>query len=380
MTGVYDAPSTDGESGAKVSRRAAVLGAAATAVLGAAVGGGMVAIGKCDCGSDASGSSSPQSSDEIDNRTVSARAFEAVVWGMPAVNFDRMLQAAIGIGAGANQVVYWSRLVDWHNQTLTPNPNAIYLMPFYDTTDGPMVLDIPPAAGDSTITGSIDSAWQTPLADVGPAGTDKGAGGRYLILPPGYNDLIPDGFIALRSETKTGFALLRSNLKSGTDAHIAAAVDYGKRVGFYRLDAASAPPATKFVDASGKDFDSTIPYNRDFFTALNRQIQAEAWLPRDMAMIDQLASLGIRKGAAFQPDADTGKRLDSAAATAKQWLEHQYVKSFTPPYFNGAHWAVPGNKELITALEDGFSDPSNYPVDARGLVYSYAFFSSKTYG
>ncbi len=30
----------------------------------------------------------------------------------------------------SNQVVYWSRLPDWKNQTLTPNPDVIYLMSF----------------------------------------------------------------------------------------------------------------------------------------------------------------------------------------------------------------------------------------------------------
>ena len=34
----------------------------------------------------------------------------------------------------------------WKNQTLTPNPDTIYLNPFYNTKDvGPMVLEIPPA-------------------------------------------------------------------------------------------------------------------------------------------------------------------------------------------------------------------------------------------
>src|SRR5215470_10885745 len=64
-------------------------------------------------------------------------AIEAVIWGMPAVNFDRMLQAAIASGAAANQMVYWSRPVNWKDQTLTPNPDTIYFNPFYDTTNGP---------------------------------------------------------------------------------------------------------------------------------------------------------------------------------------------------------------------------------------------------
>src|SRR3712207_8614443 len=44
---------------------------------------------------------------------------------------------------------------DWKNQTLTPNPSTIYLMPFISTKGaGPMVLEIPPASGGE-ITGTI---------------------------------------------------------------------------------------------------------------------------------------------------------------------------------------------------------------------------------
>jgi len=84
---------------------------------------------------------------------------------MPAVNFDRMLQAAIANGAKANQVVYWSRPINWKDQTLTPNPDTIYFNPFYDTTKGPLVLEIPPADGDLSITGSVDDLWQNALGD-----------------------------------------------------------------------------------------------------------------------------------------------------------------------------------------------------------------------
>jgi hypothetical protein len=75
---------------------------------------------------------------------------------MPAVNTDLMYQAmASAVNGGWNQIVYWSRLLDWKNQTLTPNSDAIYLMPFFNTAQGgPMVIEIPPADGGS-ITGSI---------------------------------------------------------------------------------------------------------------------------------------------------------------------------------------------------------------------------------
>jgi hypothetical protein len=172
-------------------------------------------------------SSSPA---ELAERMTHRRAVEAVLWGMPAVNFDLMLQAAIANGGKPNQLIYWSRPVNWKNQTLTPNPDTIYLQPFYDTRNGPVVLEIPPAEAGAVIVGSVDDAWQNALEDVGPAGADKGKGGKYLITPPGYKDKAPDGYIVLPSATYQGFVLLRSNFKSRSDADIAAAVEYGKRV------------------------------------------------------------------------------------------------------------------------------------------------------
>jgi hypothetical protein len=117
--------------------------------------------------------------DDLRRRMIERRAIEAVIWGMPAVNTDLMFQAmARTLKGDWNQIVYWSRLLDWKNQTLTPNPDAIYLMPFFDTARlGPMVIEIPPA-GEGSIIGSIMDCWQTPLEDVGPAGVDKGIGGN----------------------------------------------------------------------------------------------------------------------------------------------------------------------------------------------------------
>jgi hypothetical protein len=173
------------------------------------------------------------SASDLTRRIVERRAVEAVIWGMPAVNYDLMLQEMLRLGGKANQIVYWSRLPDWKNQTLTPNPDAIYLMPFINTKDvGPVVIEIPPA-DEGSITGTIMDAWQMPLADVGPAGMDAGKGGKYVVLPPNFTDKAPDGYIALPSATYQGYALLRSILKSGSESDIFWAVDYGKRIKVY---------------------------------------------------------------------------------------------------------------------------------------------------
>jgi hypothetical protein len=71
---------------------------------------------------------------QLAERTLYRRAVEAVIWGMPAVNFDLMFQAVVRdtkAGAGSNKIVYWWRLSDWRNQILTPNPDSIYFMPFF---------------------------------------------------------------------------------------------------------------------------------------------------------------------------------------------------------------------------------------------------------
>lgn len=190
---------------------------------------------------------------DLTERTVQRRVVEAVIWGMPAVKYDLMYQAMVRdakAGEGSNKIVYWSRPFGWKNQTLTPKPDTIYLMPFINTKDvGPVVLEIPPA-GEGTIVGSVDDCWQAAIEDVGPAGVDKGKGGKYLILPPGYKQKVPDGYIAMLSETYQSYALLRSNVKSKSEADIAAAVAYGKRIKLYPLSQAANRPATTFVDAN----------------------------------------------------------------------------------------------------------------------------------
>jgi hypothetical protein len=97
------------------------------------------------------------SSAQLAERTLQRRAVEAIIWGMPAVNYDLMYQAMVRdakAGAGSNKIVYWSRLSDWKNQTLTPNPDSVYFMPCFDTKNvGPVVLEIPPADESGSITG-----------------------------------------------------------------------------------------------------------------------------------------------------------------------------------------------------------------------------------
>ena len=283
---------------------------------------------------------------DIARRTIERRAVEAVIWGIPAVNTDLMLQAMLNKTKGKlHEVLYWSRPLDWKNQTLTPNPDSIYLMTFFNTKGvGPVVLDVPPATGGSFAANIVD-VWQMPLEDAGPAGADKGKGGKYLLVPPGYTGKLPKGYIVLHLDVYSGYALFRSNLMSHSNADVATSVAYGKRLKVYPLSQATKPRRARFTDAYGVLFDSTIRYDLSFFKSLDRVVQNEPWLQRDRAMIDQLKSIGIEKGQPFNPDAKTQSILKTAIREAHASLEQRYDRGF-PPFWPGSRWGLPALPEL----------------------------------
>src|SRR5262249_35505820 len=156
---------------------------------------------------------------------------------------------------------------------------------------------------------------------------------KFRIVPRGYKGTPPKGYIPLQSDTFGGYALIRSNLASHSDADVAKSIAYGKKVRVYPLAQAANPPETVFTDVKDVDFDSTIRYDASFFEHLDRIVQSEPWLQRDRAMIDQLRSLGIEKGKPFRPDDATREQLTSAAQEAGAWLEQKYAAGL-PPYFS----------------------------------------------
>jgi hypothetical protein len=320
-------------------------------------------------------------SHDVASASIERRAIEAVIWGIPAVNYDLMLQEMLTkTGGKVGQVIYWGRPLDSKNQTLTPNPDALYFMTFFNTKDGPVVLDLPAAEKGTSFNANIVTVWQMPLEDAGLLGLDKGKGGKFLVLPPGHRGKVPSGYIALQSDTFGGYMLLRSNLKSHGANDVERSVAYGKTMKVYPLAQAANPPPTHFTDVKDIVFDSTIRYNGSFFEHLDRIVQNEPWLARDRAMIDSLRSLGIEKGKPFAPDAQTKALLASAISSARAWLEAKYDAGM-PPFFSAtSRWTLPAMPDLVKAMQTAFSDPNDYPVDSRGLAYSYAYIGIKRLG
>jgi hypothetical protein len=96
-------------------------------------------------------------------------------------------------------------------------------------------------------------------------------------------------------------------------------------------------------------------------------------------MIDQLKSIGIEKGKPFAPDTKTEGILNDSAGEAHALLGHTYENAFSP-YFADRRWSLPADPQYIKAAQSGYAEADKYPIDARGLIFAFAFFTPKTSG
>ncbi len=95
---------------------------------------------------------------------------------------------------------------------LTGNTDTVYCFAFLDLKkDGPTVVEIPAGAGP----GTVNDAFFRFVIDMGAPGPDRGKGGKYLILPPGYEGAIPGGYFTVRSTSWVNWVALRGFLVNG---------------------------------------------------------------------------------------------------------------------------------------------------------------------
>jgi hypothetical protein len=310
---------------------------------------------------------------DFNRETLEQRAVTAAIWGMPIVSVYAMRQAYFrDAKANYNDIVFWSKPSDWKFQTATPTASPRYVYFNFNTKDGPVVVEIPPAVG-AGLFGSLLDAWQVPLVDVGPAGEDQGKGGKYLVLPPDFSGKPPAGYILLRPQTYNGFALFRAIPKSSSEADVNNAIALVKKLRVYPLANADHPPEQRFVDMSGKLFDGIVRFDESFYASLAQMINEEPVLAQDRAMMGLLLPLGIEKGKEFKPSAARQRVLAQSADAAHGWLMNGLLNSGAP-HWPDSRWAVAVSS---TAAETAFSfeQPNYLDVDGRGLTYflGYAF-------
>ena len=233
---------------------------------------------------------------------------ETFLNGIPATSIEGLRLGFLDLGAEkSNQCVIFDTLMDSESLFLTGNTDTVYASVFLDLLeDGPTVVEIPKGCGP----GTVNDAYFRFVIDMGAPGPDRGKGGKYLILPPDYEGEVPEGYFVGRSTSYINWVILRGFLEDGKAEPASKMFREGFKV--YPLAKKDNPPKMKFINASGKEFNTIHANNYEFYEELHTVIDREPISMLDPELRGLFASIGIRKGKPFDPDARMEKILNEA--------------------------------------------------------------------
>ena len=281
-----------------------------------------------------------------------ARAVEVFINMFPAVSMYNIRQGQRNIGhTEAHQIVIAEQMGDSKPLVLTWNNTSLYTWGFLDLKkDGPTVIEIPP-----DVLGILDDMYFRYISDMGAAGPDKGKGGKYLVLPPGYEGDVPDGYFVVKSRTYAVWNFMRGYVRDSVEA---AADNIKKNLKVYPLAKKDNPPQMEFTNMSGRADYQTIPPNDfGFFEDLDAIIQEEHIDFIDPVTRGQIASIGIVKGRPFQPNGRMRRILSEAAAIGNAYARANTVFPRDPGHrvFKDTHseWVMAYADKDTYFLKDG---------------------------
>jgi len=274
-------------------------------------------------------------------------AYNAFVNTMQGVSIHALRKGLLSVGVKDNEVIVFSELMDAKSLFLTANADTIYAIGVLDLTKGPMVLEVPPK-----FLGAIDDYWFRWVIDLGLPGSDRGEGGKYLVLPPGYDGPLPDGgFTIARARTARVAWFGRSFLENKSDPKVPAetikkftkvypyqAGGVGTPIadflsGKAKLGQIASPPPTVFHEGSGKVMNTVPPNDWSFYEMLNEIVQQEPATSLDAEQMGSVAAIGIVKGKPFAPDVRMKKIMTEALAVANASSRTLFMNPRDPSWF-----------------------------------------------
>lgn len=252
---------------------------------------------------------------------IPATSVEAIRLGMKSTGVD-----------DSNEVLVFDNLMDSSPLFLTGNTDTVYACAMLDLEkDGATVVEIPAGAGP----GTVNDAFFRFVVDMGAPGPDAKKGGTYIILPPDYKgslkptkngmqyrgkDMTTQVDIAgkktkvwiAQSTSYSNWLILRGFLKNGKPDH--ASNMWRTNLKIYPLKDAANPKKMKFVNGSGKFFNTVHANDYKFYEELWHVLQKEPVSFLDPELRGQAAAIGLQKGKPFKPDARLKNILTDAVA------------------------------------------------------------------
>ncbi len=254
---------------------------------------------------------------------------EAFIAGIPAVSQWALRAGYADVGVDDNDVLIFSELMDCKSLFLTANADTVYFWTYLDLSHGPLVVRIP-----ERVLGVVNDMWWRWITDVGIPGPDRGQGGEYLLVGPGYDGPLPEGGMFICSSRTTQVSILgRAFLENDDPAPAVKRIKEQLKITPYLAGGhgssiaaflsgvgAMAPPAEphtpRFVEGTGLEMNTIAPVNDSFYRLLNDAIQNEPASALDPEVVAPIAAIGIVKDQPFEPDQRMRGILRDAVATA----------------------------------------------------------------
>ena len=312
-----------------------------------------------------------QSVPDLEEQVAYQRAFEAVVWAMPASAIYRFRQGLYDIpGVKDNVVIAFSGSLKPRHQAITANTVTPYIAAFTDLRNGPVVIEVPAATEKASLYGQVVDAWQVTIAAVGPVGPDKGAGGKYLFLPPDYKGTVPAGYFPIQSTSYRLALAFRSVPGKGATQDDAYA--YTKTLKMYPFSEASNPKPTEFVDGYPHTI-LTLPfYDIRALQDIHDIISVEPVKPQDKVMMGMLAAIGIEKGKPFNPSPKMKAAMERGVTDAYHYMQKLTLDLHKNNFWwADRHWTM----AMVPDEKRGFAFVTDQAVEVDKRAAGWFFFT-----
>lgn len=267
------------------------------------------------------------SPDEARAKQAYALGVQAYIWGYPMVIMQRSRDAMTKGGdapvtpevfnksgllfAPVNQVASaWSMLGPNFSAVQSANSDTQYSVTWYDVSEEPWVLHIPPSNGRYYTYQFID-AWTNNFhyASTKTMGSQDQA---YALVAPGWKGALPDDVIRVESPTSTGFVIGRWFVASEKD--VAAVNAIQRKVSMTPLSSwgkSYTPPKVPVVPARKYTGDLA------FFEQLGDTLVINGALDTDAGILGMLKNIGLSTDHGFDPSglSDAEKKSLAQAIT-----------------------------------------------------------------
>ena len=317
------------------------------------------------------------------------RGVSAFLNGLRGVSIYAARQGIRDAGAKDNEgVLIFSGLMDAQSLFLTANADTVYFLSNIDLTKGPMVVETPP----DTL-GLFDDLWFRWVIDFGAPGPDRGQGGKYLLLPPGYDGPLPEGGYFIGRPTTTSVALLGraflvnndpkpavETIKSTLKIYPYVPGSYGTSIGSFVTGKAPLAPLSKpgtltFIEGTGLSMNTIPPNDFSYYEMLDALVQEQPAEALEPEIGGQFAAIGIVKGKPFNPDDRMRKILTDAIALGDAAGR---TVSFMPRELEGFGYYSPASKWLNPLFVGGYDFMRPPPEITKAGVKPYPYTGAHT--